>query len=256
MRSVLWCSPAPVWDPQRMGRWLGVVVGMLVGVVGCYPVGELQGPTVLQPGQLRVGMSAALTNFPGHADVNPRVVPTTEFGLRLGLIDRVDLGVRVTPASAEAGVKLQLVRADELGEVDVSLAPAAIYATDFDVIEEFLDDRSTRPRRVTVLAARMPVFLGLRAGRGAEPWIAVTPHVGSRRPGDHGTLFLALGGSVGIDLRGEGSSTVVQPQLSVLVPLAGSEAESDTTAGPRLGAGDPRVMIQLNVFFDTGAAPD
>lgn len=233
----------------------GVLSVVSVWLGGCYPVGELQGPRVLSPGQVRFAMAGAATNFPGGTTKAARGVLTTELGLRVGVTDGVDVGLRLTPMAIEVGAKVALVRAREPGDIDVSIAPALIAASDQDA-DEIFEEYDSVPQAVGIVASRTPLFVGLRASPRVEPWIAVTPHVGTRHTQTDQELFFALGASLGVDLHAKHSSIVFQPQVSVLFPMTGPSRAPGAEFDTRLAPNDTRVMFQLNLFFDSGDPPD
>jgi len=219
-----------------------VLVFVLLG--GCYPVGELQTARVVKPQHAR--WAIGVRGDTGSA--------APDLGVRFGIAPRVDVGVRVTVAAAEAGAKLAVV--DEQA-VAISIAPAVMLARDLDLYRVWDDEKDQNAVDATALVFRVPLFIGVRVTETVEPWIAPALHIvdyrGSGSGFGPGSTVWAFGGSFGLDLIA--GAVIIQPQLSIYIPVAGPELDLPLMDGGdklRLSMGDRRFAFSFNFYFGKG----
>lgn len=234
---------------------------LLAVTTGCYPVTELQRPRVVKPGHVRfaVGVGGEVRSretygVPTTRERQAEMDFTHDLGVRVGLFDRVDAGLRLSTSSVGVGVAVQLARAEQVGELDIKVAPEAFAAEDgAHDWSENIDDASTS---VAVTGVRVPLFIGWRE-ESYEPWVAGTFHAG--RLSTYNALstdFYALSVAAAVDFKVT-SWLTLQPQIAVLAPVGMPSHLGDLhvySFGPatlRLGADDPRFAFALNFFFNT-----
>lgn len=186
-------------------RWL-VVVGMAAVLLGCpnpqtygtprtTPSGKIQHTVALEgihasattttPGTPATSTSPGTPATEEKSSITLPMLPT--YQLRVGLADRVDLGVRITNMSAlGADVKWNFVKSES---VDLALNPGAQ-----------MNYFSVRDASIFVLYGHLPLLLGLNFGESATLVFSgglVTAYASGSATGDDGARSVGSGGNVG-----------------------------------------------------------
>lgn len=210
-RLASWRSGAPV------AGWRAVALAgaMLAGLTGC-PSPNLYGtPRTVAPGKVTHTMS--VDSWGGYRKNSTRTsdrgsywYPTVpSYTARIGLGERVDMGLRVAQGSSLAGdVKLLMAR----GSVDLAVAPGLQFIG-------FPDDRSSSP---SILYLHAPLILGVNVSSGLSliGTAGVLYGEASRRWDDDGdpvpgpSRFMSRFGA-GANVRFS-PSFAVQPEITVL----------------------------------------
>jgi hypothetical protein len=213
-------------------------------LAGCYPVTRVQGPRTTPTGKLNAAIALGVRPT-GEPD------PTPDIALRVGLADRVDLGVRLRLKAVEIGPKIQLVR----DAVEVSIAPAFLAAADED---HTFDETTTTEDNVNVIASRTSVYVGTNAGKPVSAFIAPTLDVGERtfrgaEAGEYRTLLLAPGVLSGV-MFALNPSVRVLLELGLLFPAGGVDkvtpyANDEYIYQTKLGPGDTRIELGVALML-------
>ncbi len=131
------------------------LVASAVTLGGCPSFSTLQLPRTVPQNEVRFAAGIEwvgipnVTYDPTTMTYRPLTVPQFELGVRYGLNDFMDIGVKLYIAGIEAGVKIQPIR----GPFDLSIAPAFSYI-------QFSSDGNS----VGVLHVHLPILMGVNFG--------------------------------------------------------------------------------------------
>jgi hypothetical protein len=219
-------------QPMLRASWIACAL-----LTGCYSVTGLQVPRTTPAGKLNVG--AALGATPGVKPIDPK--PTLDLALRVGLSDRVDIGLRVRAGEIDIGPKLQLVRSD----VEVSVASSVLAADDE---YSFASGHEVHGDVAKVPGTRTSVYVGSNLDNTVSVFGAVGLDVGARefeQEGYHDLLLAprVLGGVV----LSPNHEVHVLIELGLLVPAGGTRTitEGGQVYQTQLGPGDTRIEISV-----------
>jgi hypothetical protein len=205
-------------------------------LAGCYSTSIAQTPSTVAPGKVRGGVGMSVNgSTTGSAGLSP------ELSMRVGVLDRVDLGLKTNLQSFEGQVKGQIVR----GDFDLSLAVSAALSRDQDA--SLFDESGakydwTRSGRLMLIAGQR-VFdsidlvvmgdgqYGVRSGESGNAW--------SER-------FVGVGGGLGVLFKGPAQFL---PEIVVT-----QFVEGQNPAHPAVQAGDTRVQFTVTALL--GAEDD
>lgn len=100
-----------------------LVLGVVMAVVGtgCPSLSTLQLPRTVPRGQVRFAFAPEVVG--AHTTGDTATAPQTEFAIRYGVSDNIDVGAKLYLLGAEFGAKFMLLR----GGLDLAVAPAASY---------------------------------------------------------------------------------------------------------------------------------
>jgi hypothetical protein len=200
-------------------------------LAGCYSTSIAQTPSTVPPGKARFGVGlevdgAAVSNNGG---LSP------ELSLRVGVLDRLDVGVKTTLQSVEAQVKAQLLR----GDFDLSLALSGATSRDEDddkLIEE------SAPNYEWMRSTRLMLIAGQRIADSTDLVLMGDGQFGLRSAtydGRFETHFAGVGGGVGVLFKG-----VFLPEVVVTHFIAGEHPMFDA-----LQAGDTRIQFTVTALL-------
>jgi hypothetical protein len=185
--------------------------------------------------------------FSDSGDSGGIYYPHVDLGLRYGVTDTVDLGVRFGSSLVELQSKFLLTRPEDPNKA-ISLAPSVM-----GLLVGSGDDN------VSYVNAAMPVLVGFKTSGGSEfvlgPRVALT-HLSV---GDASATFISAGASVGYALRVTNGFRLM-PEVAVSYPLVGAlstSTDSDVVSGFNGGF----VQVKLGFLFGSGrpipsAAPE
>ena len=103
---------------------LGVLVlgaAMALTATGCPSLSTLQTPRTVPKGQVRFAFAPEVVG--AHTTGDTATAPQTEFAIRYGVSDDIDIGAKLYLLGAEFGAKFMLLR----GGLDLAVAPSASY---------------------------------------------------------------------------------------------------------------------------------
>jgi hypothetical protein len=218
---------------------LACAFGLACGsLASCYPTTRMQTPRTTPKGKVHGALGFAV----GSAEAST-VGFTPDVALRIGIHERADLGVRVRSFAVEASAKVQLLRDD----VELSIAPALLYAADDDLQFEESDSVGDR---TDVRAGRASVYVGSDADAPFSFFVAPSVDIGERvydtASEQAQALLLAPGALAGV-VFAPNPSTRLLLELGWLVPVGGvGKVALEQT---RLGPGDPRFEVNLALLF-------
>lgn len=192
--------------------------GLVFVCMGCFGANSYSTPRAVEPGKFvgTLGFDARTEGTPPLDERSSTVLVTPSFTGRVGVVDRVDLGVRVPPA---VDVKVQAVRSPYF---DLAFAPRYQLLKIPGMAQDAFDVRTIHAVDVPVLASvqdgkALALILGLgpmwtfESGRAPKTWALATCAVAMRiTPGlalvpsvalvdrrDDRRLFFGLGLSIG-----------------------------------------------------------
>jgi hypothetical protein len=120
--------------------------GLAFLLVGCFSHSIAQTPSTVSPGEVRFGLGYGVL---GTTQSNTAGL-AQDVSLRVGVLDRVDIGVKTGLANIEAGMKAQLVR----GELDLAVALSGGASYDADGVVDEGTWVAHRSGRAMVLAGQ------------------------------------------------------------------------------------------------------
>jgi hypothetical protein len=126
---------------------------------GCSPLSSMQTARVLPPGVSRMTFGGG-TGY-NLAEDQQSVAPVAEVGYRVGVADKIDVGVRVRPVNVLVDTKLQFWDA---GRVYASFAPGLSYGG-------ISSPDSGASLSYSELGVHIPIFFGGPIGHGRSEWL-------------------------------------------------------------------------------------
>jgi len=203
----------------------------------CYPIAQHQGPRSLGKGNVVISVAPTWDSEPTRVPGAPNL----GIGVRGGAEDKVDLSAQFVPLSLQLGVKGQL--AD--GDIDVALATNAVFALDVDRTI----DENVGPQTARVAAIQPALYVGV-GGEDVSVWLAPGFHLGVRAHASTTEVFAGPSALLGISIRATETLTV-QPELGILVPMAGRSLSFEPNATELLlGPGDYRVQFAFALISE------
>ncbi|WP_224360535.1 hypothetical protein [Hyalangium versicolor] len=221
------------------------VAALAVGVLstGCVSISQVQTADTLGTGKFQFaiepGMAGAAVFAQDDTSIDGSVYyPHVDLGLRYGVADRVDLGVRFGSSLVELQTKFLLTHPNDPDKA-ISLAPSAMA-----LLGSIGEDE------LSYINLALPVLVGFKTSGGSE--FVLGPRVSLARVGvdDTSVSIISAGASVGYALRvAEGFR--LMPEVAVSYPLIGSvdtSSDSDVVGGFNGGF----VQFKLGFLFGAG----
>ena len=222
------------WGPASL-----LVIGLLSSCA--IPITRMQVPRTVPPGRAQGAVGLALSQ-----PADPTL--TTDLAFRVGVLDRVDFGMRFRPQAFELGPKIELVR----DAVEVSIAPAVLAGKEEP--DPVFTEYQTASNTVSILAARASVYVGSNVDHRFAVFVAPTVDAGRRtfsadeKP--HTAALLAPGVLSGM-LFSPQQSVHLLLELGLLFPTGGAGQVGDGAFKEQLlfGPGDTRMEITVALVF-------
>jgi hypothetical protein len=221
-----------------------LVAVMAVGLLGtgCVSISQVQTADTLGTGKFQFAVEpglagAAVISDSGNGDGGV-YYPHVDLGLRYGITETVDLGVRFGSSLVELQAKVLLTSPEDPDKA-VSLAPS--------VMGLLLGSGSDN---VSYLNAALPVLVGFKSLNGSE--LVLGPRLALTRvsAGDVSANIISAGTSVGYALRVTNGFRLM-PEVALSYPLVGSvstASDSDVVSGFNGGF----VQVKLGFLFGAG----
>jgi hypothetical protein len=198
-----------------MRRVLMILVPLaLLLLAGCPSLSTLQTVSTVPKGKTRFAVGAEVI---GYKEKSGSVTaPQTEFGVRYGVTDDIDVGAKIYFLGAEFGGKYQFLR----GALDASVAPAVSYIS-------ITSGSGSDESKVSVAYIHLPILLGYNVSDsltlGFGPKVLYTIATGSATSGTDTSSATAsgfmAGGFVQIALK-VGGAFWLAPELNIYKPFA------------------------------------
>jgi hypothetical protein len=128
-----------------MKRWMAAAVTAALGS-GCLLPTQLQTARTVPPGTYELSAGASAVSMPGPGEAGHYPIPSMELGIRAGLSDRWDVGVRFplsTTSGSRLDAKVQVIRSEHW---DAAVAMGIVEPlTGLPLYLAFLGDWSPHP---------------------------------------------------------------------------------------------------------------
>ena len=203
----------------------------------------------VDPGKWRLDVAPSFVGAPRTA-----VAAKADVGIRVGVVDRVDVGLRLQGIGGEGSLTVQPVRSNS---VDVAVAPSVGYT-----ITANFDDEETK-----IAFAKLPVLVGFDFGDASEHQVVLGPtlvglasdasgNLGSDGLGTGTFTTLLGGGSLGVSFAITSRFRLL-PEIDLFTPLAGkglpvgSAATPQMIESPNVAFGRP-FLVQVAVGLSFG----
>jgi len=216
------------------------LAAVLVLATGCISFSSVQKADTLGPGKVQAAVEPGL--WGGASPQGVEALPHVDATVRVGVTDRLDLGVRAGSSALELGAKVLLTEPGD-PRLAVSLAPGLGGV--------FLDGRGVTPGSpgigpAGVVSLDAPLLVGLKLAGGSE--LVLGPRVLTLLFFSDGPLAAALGvgGSVGFSWQvTEGFALL--PEVAALAPVVGRTVAGRILQG--LNASGVFVSFKLGLVF-------
>jgi len=210
--------------------------------MGCAAVGQVQRADTLGTGNLEVGFEPGAQVFGGPRGAAP--VPALDAALRIGVSERVDLGLRLGFPWAEVQGKVLLTEPGD-PKLAVSIAPSFGGTA-----------MPTSGAPVTVVHASLPVLIGFKFGAhelvlGPRLMLYASP---SSMTGD---VVVSPGGSLGVALQVT-KHFALMPEVALSAPVFGLGPGGGGLMASQTGAVSTIAQFRLGLLISrrrSAAAP-
>jgi hypothetical protein len=232
--------------PQRL-----VAAALALSVSGCASLSNVQTADTLGKGKIQVGIEPGL--WGGAGSGGAAFLPHVDASLRLGVADRVDLGVRAGSSFLEFQSKFLLTTPGD-PRLAISIAPTIGGVVGFG-------GTTSNGGAAGLLNIGVPVLIGLKVGSNSEfiigPRVQNIVFFGSSAGSPASSYLMGLGGSLGFFF-GITDTFGLLPEVAAVYPVVGGSNVTGVggAAFQGLNAGGALFQFKLGIIIgSTRRAP-